>query len=701
MEGTTTVRDERAVGDVRTATGGGHRAAALAVVAASYGLAVASLVIAAVNRTPWSQDQWFFVVDLTDALVYAPVGYLLLTRSGHAVSWLVSLTAVGGGLAALGFQWSQYHVAHPDSPTLVVLSSAQQWGWVPGTLALFLVIPYLLQEGPPSRPGRVGVALGSIAIAQFTFVRLTDPYPWPDAEPASALPIRSEGWANISERILTTQIVVLVVLGLAATAYVVARWARLGPEHRRGLGWFAIGSFLVTVSFVPLALPPWLVQDLPMAFTPLLHLGSQLFFPAGILVVVLGQRLWGVDLAVSRAVSWGLLTAMLTAAYVVVVAALATLVPGEPGLRQVIATAFVAAGFQPVKTWVQARVDHLVHGEAAEPLRVVRSLGQGVGNAVAPEQLLDDVVHGVRSSLRLGRVAIVATTDGHRTVLASTDDDRLAGTLEGAGGADATGERSLAIQGQAPCTLVVAPRQGERLDARTERSLEELTPIIAAAVQLTATAAELSRSRVRLSEARDEERRRLRRELHDGLGPALAGIGLALQASRNLLATDPDTAGELLGEMVTEIDRRVEGVRAMARDLLPPTLEGEGLVPALLELAELHRAHGIAMEVQVGARAEVSDANATAAYAIASEAVRNVVRHATATRCSIELLDLEPDQFALVVTDDGCGIRDDARPGVGLTSMREWAEGVGGTIELSPAEPNGTRITARIPVGAP
>jgi len=679
-------------GDLGTPSeqGGGHRAAAVVVLVSSWSIAAVAIVLYLANRPPWSEDQWYFVVDLADGLVYGSVAFVLLSRVRRAVAWLIALTAVGGSLAALGFQWGYYQAANPELPTLPLLTSMQNLGWVPGTLALVMIVPWLVRDDPLDRVARVAIAAGTAVIALWMLLRLTDPFPWPEGDSVMPLSIHDEGWLDFIVSTFTAQIVLVVVFGLLAAADVVRRWLTRPADRRRGLGWLAIGTFLITVSFVPLALPLEVLEQLPVWLTPVAHLASQLFFPAAILVVVLRQQLWGTDLAVSRAVSWGLLTAMLTAAYVAVVSLLAWISIGEPGVRQVIATAFVAAGFQPVKLWVQQRVNHLVFGDAAEPMSVVRRVGRGVGSAAAPEQLLDDAVAAVRSSLRLGAVEIVMGDGDERRLLASTG-----------GSIDATGtEVPLVIQGQEHCRMTVSPRPGERLDARTLRSLSELAPVVAATVQLSATAAELARSRARLTEARDEERRRLRRELHDGLGPALAGIGLALQASRNLLVSDPGAASNLLEQMVEETDRRVEEVRRMARDLLPPTLEGEGLVPALIELAELHRANGIAVEVHVGQLDDVAPTTATAAYAIASEALRNVVRHATATTCSISIDDPTGTDLVLVVVDDGHGIGDDVRPGVGLVSMREWAEGAGGSFELSAAQPRGTRVTARIPAAA-
>jgi signal transduction histidine kinase len=686
------IEDVHRAGDLGEPTdhGGGLQAAAVVVLVVSWSVAAVAVVLYLANRPPWSADQWYFVVDLADGLVYGAVAFVLLSRVRRAVAWLIAVTAVGGALAALGFQWGYYQAANPDLPTLPLLTAMQNLGWVPGTLALVMIVPWLVRDEPLDRFAKIAIGASTTVIVLWMVLRLTDPFPWPEGDSVMPLAIRDEGWLDFVVSTFTAQIVLVVAFGLLAAADVVRRWLTRPADRRRGLGWLAIGTVLITVSFVPLALPIDVLEQLPVWLTPVAHLASQLFFPAAILVVVLRQRLWGTDLAVSRAVSWGLLTAMLTVAYVAVVSVLAWTSIGEPGVRQVIATAFVAAGFQPVKVWVQQRVNHLVFGDAAEPMNVVRRVGRRVGSAAAPEQLLDDAVAAVRSSLRLGAVEIVMGDGDERRLLASTGGSVVA----------ASTEVPLVIQGQEHCRMVVSPRPGERLDARSLRSLTELAPVVAAAVQLSATAAELSRSRARLTEARDEERRRLRRELHDGLGPALAGIGLALQASRNLLASDPGAASDLLEQMVEETDRRVQEVRRMARDLLPPTLEGEGLVPALIELAELHRANGIAVEVHVGELDQVPSTTATAAYAIASEALRNVVRHATATSCSISVDDPTGTDLVLVVVDDGHGIDDDVRPGVGLLSMREWAEGAGGSFELSAAQPHGTRVTARIPVAA-
>ena len=359
--------------------GGGVRAAAHLALFLSLSLAAASLVLWAMIQPPWTEDQWFFVVDVADALVYGVVAWVLLTRSRHVVAWIVALTAVGGGLAALGSQWMQYHLAHPGTPELELLSFMQNFGWVPGTLALFTIVPYLVRDEPLSIRSWIGIGAGVASISVFMISRLTHPAPGPDGDPFAPLPIRSDWWASLLDDSFPWQIAVLVVLGLLATADVTRRWSRRPRERRRGLGWLAIGTGILALSFLPLALPVSVSEHIPLALTPVSHLLSQAFFPGAILVVVLGQRLWGIDLAVSRMLVWSLMTAVLTVAYVAVVTVLTTLLPVRDGLLQVVATAFVAAGFQPVKVWVQAKVNRLVHGDAGEPLRVVRRVGRRIG----------------------------------------------------------------------------------------------------------------------------------------------------------------------------------------------------------------------------------------------------------------------------------------------------------------------------------
>ncbi len=692
--------------------GGGLPTAALVVLVTSFTIAGAAVLLAWLNRATLHREIWYFVVDLADAVIYGLVAYLLLQRVRHAVAWIVALTAIGGAVAALGMQWLTFQQAHPDLPQLALLSSAIGWAWVPGTLSLMVVVPWLVRDDRVPTFGRVAIALGVALITQLVIQQLTDPWPYPDGDPWVPFGIRNEAWGQFivdSHPVLMTAI---IALGLLAAGDTYRRWRTLPPSRRRGLGWLTIGTVLLSVSFIPIAAINSFGADMNALFTPLTHLASQAFFPGAILVVVLGQRLWGIDLAVSRTLVWSLLTATVVGAYVLIVTVTTRVLSIQDDVLQVVAAAVVAAGCQPAKVWIQRRVDHLVHGAGRSPMRLVRDVGGGL-DRVDPGELLDEVVQSIRRSLRLHKATIVVGEE-RRLAASSTDDHDTSGTAEGGtaeDGAEGDGVEDDVVEDDAagisahgrsiPLVLhqrdighlEVEPRPGERLDARTLELLDGLAPLVAATVQLSETTSALSDSRRRLAVARDSDRRRLRRELHDGLGPALAGTALALRAGGNLIESDPAKVTVLVDSSASELDRLVEQVRAMARGLLPPTLDEDGLVPALRELAAVHSASGIDVALDASVEPVLFAEDATAVYAVVSEAVRNVVRHSGATHCRIEVEGRRRsgvDELVVRVVDDGVGLDAAAVPGVGLTSMREWAGELGGEVTVSAGGPPGT-----------
>lgn len=191
----------------------------------------------------------------------------------------------------------------------------------------------------------------------------------------------------------------------------------------------------------------------------------------------------------------------------------------------------------------------------------------------------------------------------------------------------------------------------------------------------------------------------MRRELHDGLGPALAGVGLGLRAAGNLLPGRPAEADALVGQMADEIDGMVDIVRTLAHGLLPPVLEEFGLAAALHELAARHRISGgldVVVDVDdVAVDVAVDGAVRQAVYGIVAEAVRNAVRHAGATTCTIALRE-SANGAVLSVIDDGVGLSADHVTGVGLSSMRERAEGIGGVLRIE-GGPQGTCVELTMP----
>ncbi|MBB5874413.1 signal transduction histidine kinase [Allocatelliglobosispora scoriae] len=628
--------------------------------------------------------QLYALVDLADGIVYGAVAWLILGRRTHLTGWIVAAAAIGGAFSAFSSQWELLAVRHPQLWAPDLLIGAHTWAWLPGLYGLVVLLPWLLPADAPGRGLRVvraaAVSLGIGYVIAAVLVALTNPAPY------GLFHVTDPELRRLRVEILGPAMYAVIPLGLLATAGVLRRRHTEPRAQRHGLGWLAVGSTLLSFAFAIASLPPSFAERLPAQAPALLMLASQLFFPAAVLVVVLRQQLWGIDLAVQRTLVWLLMTAVVIAGYTGGVLLLDRVLPADSFVPKVLVTAVLAAAFQPLRQWVQRRVDRLVHGEGREPL--MRQVVQRLGSAGHDEPMIDTVASAIASSLRLDRVTITVYPLGSAPGAA-------AGAVPGSGGPPVrvplvSGERTVG-------ELVAWPRPGERLGGRAAAALADLAPVAGAVVDLAVTNEALAGSRRRLAEARDEERRTLRRDLHDGLGPALSGIGLGLAATRNLLHRDLAAAEQLLERLTEEMNQRAESVRHLARALLPADLADGDLLPALHTLAERYALAGFAVTVSVDpSQRQLSGEVATAVYGVVAEAVRNVHRHARVERCDV-LVETQDGELQVTVVDHGTGPTAGRSAGMGLQSMRERADAVGGSLTVEPTRPTGTTVRLRVP----
>lgn len=627
-------------------------------------LSLGSLVLFFTSRQPGRlTDDWLFVVtDAGMAAVYGTVASVLLARRRHVVIAFLLLAAVGGGLAALGGAWRQAALTAelPSVPTIETLFST---AWVPGTLSLFLVVPWLVRR-QIDRAAWLQASPGLLITVAFLVIGQTIP------EEAFAVVVVLLG--------------LVVVWGLVSAAAVERRRRTAEPGESEGLAWLAVGTAVMALSFVPLALPYGLA---PFWSVPALHLACQTIYPIAILAVVARQRLWGLELTVSRTAVAGAVTAVLLAIYLLVSLLISRAI-GNQTVAALVATAAVVAALQPSRLWLQRRVRRMVYGEGADTTRVAARLGAALGRAESSDELLTSVTETLGRTLRLESVMLTGVEDRVRAQWGTPTSEPE--------------RQPLSHRGRPIGWLAITTPPGEVLDGRGRTALAQLLEVVTAGLALTESAADLERTRDRLTTARLRERQVIRRELHDGLVPWLAGLRLGLQGAQNLVPVDPAAATSMLGELDSELARRIDDVRAASRSLLPPVLSELGLYAALLELVERQRQAGMTVELDcppsLGTQT-LPDGLAAAAYGIASEAVTNAARHSGTDRCRLEVeVAVGSDELRIVCTDAGLGVNADAVTGVGTRSMIERAEEQDGSLTVTAGDPTGTVVRAVLPL---
>jgi two-component system, NarL family, sensor kinase len=353
----------------------------------------------------------------------------------------------------------------------------------------------------------------------------------------------------------------------------------------------------------------------------------------------------------------------------------------------IVATALVAVLVEPLLRRLRTLVNRLVYGEREDPYAVLSRLGARLeatqDESAVTERLLPDVAAAVAGSLRLPYAAL-ELADGSR-VEHGTPTSRLEA-------------RSLTY-GEHDVGRLVVGIDARGLGRRESRALDDLAGQAAVAAHTVLLARELNRSREALVSAREEERRRLYRDLHDGLGPSLAALALQVETARDLVDDDPGRAAGVLDRALPRLKGVVGDVREVVTGLRPPALDDLGLEGALRELAGRFATVSTAVDFGADPLGGLPAAVEVAAYRIAAEALTNAARHSGAGRVDVRL-ERRPAALMLRVEDDGRGFEQPGRRGVGLESMQARASELGGTCTITsgPAR-RGTVVAVCLPTG--
>ncbi|MDX1616778.1 MAG: GAF domain-containing sensor histidine kinase, partial [Candidatus Promineifilaceae bacterium] len=453
-----------------------------------------------------------------------------------------------------------------------------------------------------------------------------------------------------------------------------------------GIAVASIGTVIAHYFFRTGSAEMTLMADLMV--NPLTRL-LQLAFPITLALAIWRQRLWDIDLVINRTLVYGTLTAVVAGLYVLLVGGLGALFQAQGNLLiALLATGVVAVVFQPLRQRLQRGVNRLMYGERDDPFAALAALGRRLEVAAAPEAVLPVIAETVTQTLRVPYAAVVLQTGEEAPVIVAEAGQSVGETVS----------YPMRYQADDVGALLVAPRApGEPFSPADERLLRNLARQGGAAVQAVRLTLQLRRSRQRIVAAREEERRRLRRDLHDGLGPQLASQTLGLQAVARLMKEDPDKAQQLLTALQGQAQEAILDVRRLVYNLRPPALDELGLSGALRE--SVHRLETVVRFTFDGpARLpELPAAVEVATYRIAQEAMTNVVRHAEAQRCTVRLA-LEANSLVAEISDDGRGLPADFQAGVGLRSMRERAAELNGRCQVQSLPEGGVRVRAVFPL---
>ncbi|MDE3231658.1 MAG: GAF domain-containing sensor histidine kinase [Chloroflexota bacterium] len=639
---------------------------------------------------------------------FAAIGVSLSDYALFSVIFWTVIVAIWSGMGALIFwRGSDDWLALLAAFALVMFNIS-----FPGLSITALALSYPALTLPIALIGALGVAAMSLFFLLFPDGRLVAR--WTGlviplivaqtiasvAPPTSAL--NSAQWPAWLDILLSLTIYGVIIFSQ------VYRYRRMSTAiERQQAKWVAFAIITVVVGFLLLAVlfngvfPQASQQDTPASLFSLAYPLLLLLIPVSVGFAILRYRLWDIDLIVRRTLVYGLLTAFVIGVYILIVGYLGALFRTSSNLLiSLVATGIVAVLFQPLRGVLQRGVTRLLYGLRDEPYIVLAGLGQRLKATLGPDDVLPAIATTVQEALKLSYAAIEV---GDGPALRPAAVAGAAPTRE----QDSLLRLPLTYQRQTVGALLIAPRgRDDTLTPADLSLLDDLTQQIGAAVHTMRLTSDLQRSRERLVTTREEERRRLRRDLHDGLGPMLSAIMLKVGLVRTLYQRDLTATGALLDQLETEIDSVIGDIRRLVYNLRPPALDELGLAGALREYVARLGSEGQADQPALTVTVEAPEslgrlpaAVEVAVYRITQEAVTNVIRHAHARSCCVRL-QVTDALLLLDVYDDGVGMGDSGRVGVGLASMRERAEELDGTFTLSEAQPSGTCVTVRLPLGS-
>ena len=660
------------------------------------------------------------------AVLYATLGGLVVRRAGNVIGWMLLGIGAATAIMSLGSAYAVLGIRHPGTwPAPRLIGLLAEWSFVP----IFTGIAFTLMLFPtgrlPSPRWRPVAALGLLATALTMVGFVVHPrmvaLPAPGDTSltfANPLGVRSLGpvLSHLLVGTLSGLSVLATVLLTVAFVSLVVRYRSSGREVRQQIKWIALtaaaGAFCSIAALLAIAATGDASNPVTAAAYTAMPVIALFGIPAVITVAILKHGLYQIDVIINRALRYGLLSAALSAVYILIVVGIGTTAgyAGGPLLNAAAALA-IAALFQPLRRRAQLFANRLVYGRRATPYQALSDfagdmagqldLSEAVGKMVtvlAGATGADRAEAWIRVGAQLRPAAIWPHGSPPSAAIALGPGDGLP-PFEGASCAVAVqhgGELLGALSLQKPRSEPLTSTEDELL-----RHLASQAGLVlrntALTAELQATIDELRASRRRLVGAQDAERRRIERNLHDGAQQQL----IALTIQLGLLAEsadDPAAVRQLTPALKDGLHAALDDLRDLARGIYPPLLADQGLVPALQ--AQARRA-SLPVEIEAYGIGRYPQDTEAAVYFCTLEALQNITKYASASRATVGL-SCSDDSLRFSVTDDGTGFDTaSTRNGTGLQGMTDRLAALGGALHVRSQPGHGTTLSGELPVSAP
>jgi two-component system, NarL family, sensor kinase len=640
-------------------------------------------------------------------IVYSVTGALVASRHPrNPIGWIFLAVGIFYSLTALSGVVQSYASVSPNLRVSLAANFSQwlnNWSWMPAIFLPTIFIFLLFPNGRPVTP-RWRIVLWASALGLASLIVGAAFHPGPVESLGTGLnPFGVPGAAAPMELLVNIGYALLIPGLVASLVSFGLRFRGSSGVERAQMKWLIYALVfmvlgLVFGSVLWYAFPGYaLASEAGIAIFSLTILGVAV--AAGI--AILRYRLYDIDLVINRTLVYGLLTLGVVFIYVLLVGGLGSLfqAQGSPVIA-LFATGLVAVLFQPSRQRLQVGIDRLFYGQRDDPLEALSQLGYRLESAIAPEMVLPTLVETISQTLKLPYVEIqLLSSEGFKSAaqVGAETADRL--------------ELKLIYRGETVGQLVAGQRgSGEPFSPADRRLLENIAHQAGPAVHAVQLTTELQKARLQLVTAREEERRRLRRDLHDGLGATLAALNLEAGVLRRMIRSQPEKAEFLADEFKGDLRAAIDDIRRLVYELRPPTLDQLGLVAAVRAHASQcsrtpnktsDEGEGHSLQISLEAPEELPPLPAAvevAAFRIIQEALTNVVHHSKASHCKVRI-EIN-GTLTVEIADNGVGMQSIPlkNGGVGFLSMRERAVELGGTFYAEPAPGGGSRVVAALPI---